>query len=152
MAWCWSREKRATQAATFGPTPGKVERAPITSSRSESRRDRSHSAPPPGFAFSAFTVPIMYLALLIHIKLSIKPPIQHTAYSIITGNNHFVFIFMYSKTKLIKTITTYIGSLHYDEAKIFKLKKAYRFLTLFSSSYQYFQESRHVLKTKESSF
>lgn len=64
MAWCWSREKRAMQAATFGPTPGRVQSASITASSSKPRREASHSAPPPGFACRALTAPTMYFALL----------------------------------------------------------------------------------------
>lgn len=63
IALCWSREKRATQAATFGPTPGNVQRAWITSESSTSRREASQCAPPPGFACNAFTAPTMYFAL-----------------------------------------------------------------------------------------
>jgi len=51
------------QAATLGPTPGNVESADITSGRSNLRRERSHSSPPPGFDRKALIVPIIYLAL-----------------------------------------------------------------------------------------
>ena len=52
-------------AATFGPTPGRVQRASITSGSSFSRNEASHFSPPPGLAYSSLAVPTMYFALLI---------------------------------------------------------------------------------------
>ena len=51
-------------AATFGPTPGRVHRASITSGSSFSRNEASHFSPPPGLACSSLAVPTMYFALL----------------------------------------------------------------------------------------
>jgi hypothetical protein len=52
------------QAATFGPTPGRVQSASITS-ESSLRSEASHFSPPPGLACSSLAVPTMYFALLV---------------------------------------------------------------------------------------
>ena len=53
------------QAATFGPTPGRVQRASITSESSFLRSEASHFSPPLGLACNSLAVPTMYFALLV---------------------------------------------------------------------------------------
>lgn len=79
IAWFWSRENRAMQAATFGPTPGRVQRASITSESSFSRSEASHFWPPLGLACNSLAVPTMYFALLVcHKKTTQNCSIQYT--------------------------------------------------------------------------
>jgi len=63
IAWCWSREKSAIQAATLGPIPGSEHSAATASSSGCCLNEYSQCSPPSAFCCSNSTAPTMYLAL-----------------------------------------------------------------------------------------